>query len=62
MDYMAAQMDSQIEGSICENEVLRRRIEVLEKKLLFCATVAGNPDPSEGCRLVIGIVKETLGD
>jgi multidrug resistance efflux pump len=32
-DYMAAQMDSQIEGAISENERLRLRIEALEAAL-----------------------------
>jgi hypothetical protein len=30
MDYMAAQMDSQIEGAISENERLRQEIERLQ--------------------------------
>lgn len=34
----------------------------LERALRACAAAAGMPDPADGCRNVIRIVKEAVGD
>lgn len=45
MDYMAAKMDQQIEGAVCENEQLRMENEMLRKaywKMRNCAAGYSN--------------------
>lgn len=41
-DYMAAQMDSQIEGAISENERLRLEVERLRRALVEATDLAGH--------------------
>jgi len=55
-------------GEYCENihGLHNERTELmvenakLRETLRMCASQAGNPDPAEGCRLIITTVKEAL--
>jgi hypothetical protein len=43
-----------------KNVAAEGRVKELEDALRRIASACGNPDPAEACRVVLGIVRETL--